>query len=72
MPASTAKSEIYGSVWKVLVSPGQTVSPGDTLVLIESMKMEIPILTEDGGKVKTVHVAEGDSVTPGQVVVTLE
>jgi len=72
MKTTPAKSDINGAVWKVLVQPGQVVAAGDTLLLIESMKMEIPVIAEDPGKVQAVHVAEGDSVVPGQVVVTLE
>ena len=72
MKISVAKSDINGGVWKVLVQPGQTVAEGDTLLLIESMKMEIPVICENAGTVTTVHVAEGENVVPGQVVVTLK
>lgn len=66
------KSEVSGSVWKIQVEPGQRVSAGDALVLIESMKMEIPVIAEEDGIVISVRVEEGEAVAEGQVVVTLE
>jgi acetyl-CoA carboxylase biotin carboxyl carrier protein len=66
------KSDITGSVFKVLVQPGDTVNEGDTVVVLESMKMEIQVTTLDGGRVTEVRVNEGDSVQEGQVVVVLE
>lgn len=66
------KSEITGTVWKVPTQPGDQVLAGDTLVIIESMKMEIPVITEDGGTVKEILVKEKDPVAEGQVVAVLE
>jgi acetyl-CoA carboxylase biotin carboxyl carrier protein len=66
------KSEITGTVWKVMTQPGDRVEAGDTLVIIESMKMEIPVITEDGGTVKEILVKEKDPVAEGQVVAVLE
>jgi acetyl-CoA carboxylase biotin carboxyl carrier protein len=66
------KSEITGTVWKVPAKPGDTVEAGDALVIIESMKMEIPVITEDGGTVKEILVKEKDPVAEGQVVAILE
>lgn len=66
------KSEITGTVWKVITKPGDKVESGDTLVIIESMKMEIPVITEDGGTVKEILVKEKDPVAEGQVVAVLE
>jgi biotin carboxyl carrier protein len=66
------KSEITGTVWKVVARPGDAVSAGDTLVVIESMKMEIPVITEDAGTVKEILVKEKDPVAEGQVVAVLE
>ena len=66
------KSEITGTVWQVKSKPGDRVEAGDTLVVIESMKMEIPVIAEDGGTVKEFRVAEGASVVEGQVVAILE
>jgi acetyl-CoA carboxylase biotin carboxyl carrier protein len=67
-----AKSEVSGSVWKIEVTLGQKVAEGDTLALIESMKMEIPVIAEKAGTVASILIAEGDAITEGQSVVTLE
>jgi len=66
------KSEITGTVWKVLSRPGDAVESGDTLVIVESMKMEIPVITEDPGKVLEIRVKEKDPVAEGQVVAVLD
>ena len=66
------KSEITGTVWQVKSQPGDAVEAGDTLIVIESMKMEIPVITEDGGTVKEILVKEKDPVAEGQVVAILE
>jgi acetyl-CoA carboxylase biotin carboxyl carrier protein len=66
------KSEITGTVWKLKAKPGDRLESGDTLILIESMKMEIPVITEDGGTVKEILVKENDPVAEGQVVAVLE
>ncbi len=66
------KSEITGTVWQLKAGLGDTVEPGDTLLVIESMKMEIPVITEDGGVVQEIRVQEKDPVAEGQVVVILE
>ena len=66
------KSDITGSVFKVLVQPGDQVNEGDTLIVLESMKMEIQVTTLDAGRVTEVRVKEGDSVQEGQVVAVLE
>ena len=66
------KSEITGTVWQVKASVGDKVESGDVLVVIESMKMEIPVITEDAGVVKEILVKEKDPVAEGQVVAILE
>lgn len=65
-------SEVTGLVNEVLVTPGQQVSAGDTLVNMESMKMIMPMIAETAGVVCDVLVAEGDAVESGQVLVTME
>lgn len=65
-------SEMMGSVWKVLVEPGQQVGENETVMLIEAMKMEIPVVALDGGTVVEILVKEGDMVEDGQVVIRLE
>jgi acetyl-CoA carboxylase biotin carboxyl carrier protein len=66
------KSEVTGAVWKIVATVGQKLEPGDTVMIVESMKMEIPVIAEDGGTVKEVLVAEGNPVTEGQPVAALE
>jgi acetyl-CoA carboxylase biotin carboxyl carrier protein len=72
MPKLEAKSEVSGFVWKVETAPGQRVAKGDTLVVIESMKMEIPVIAEADGVVVTIAVEEGGAVTEGHTVAVLE
>ena len=67
-----AKSEVSGSVWKIEVALGQRVAEGDILVLIESMKMEIPVVVETAGTVASILVAEGEVIVEGQAVVILD
>lgn len=67
-----AKSDVSGSVWKIEVAHGQKVAEGDILVLIESMKMEIPVVVETAGTVASILVAEGDAIIEGQPIVILE
>jgi len=59
---------MVANVWKVLVSEGDHVDEGDTLVILESMKMEIPLLSEEGGTVTKLHVAEGDVVQEDDLI----
>jgi biotin carboxyl carrier protein len=66
------RSEITGSVWKVEVAVGQSVAEGDTLVIVESMKMEIPISAPAAGVVAEIFVAEGEPVADDQVVIHLD
>lgn len=65
------RAELSGNVWKVLITTGQEVSEGDTLIILESMKMEIPVTAESNGKIATVEVAEGDSVQEEQLLLLL-
>jgi len=65
------KAEVSGSVWKIITAVGETVEPGGTLMILESMKMEIPVLAEDGGTVQKFTVAEAEAVNEGQVVAVL-
>lgn len=65
-------SEITGTVWQIKVSPGDRVEAGDTLIVIESMKMEIPVIAEDGGVVKEILVKPTEPVAENQVVAIIE
>ena len=66
------ETHITGTVWKVEVAVGDTVEEGDTVVILESMKMEMPVEAEDEGTVKEILVAEGQSVSEGDTLVVLE
>jgi len=65
-------SELNGTVWKIEVEPGARVAEGDTLILLESMKMEIPVMAPRDGVVKEILVSEEQPVTEGQHVATME
>ena len=70
--ADEVRAEMVANVWKVVVAAGDTVEDGDTLVILESMKMEIPVITESSGTVSALHVAEGDVVQEGDVIAVIE
>ena len=65
------KSEIAGSVWKIEVAVGDTVDMDDPLIVLESMKMEIPLLAPKAGTVMQILVAEGEAIAEGDVAVVL-
>ena len=65
------EANITGTVWKIEVAVGDTITEGDTVVILESMKMEMPIESEDDGMVAEIRVEEGQSVQEGDVLVVL-
>jgi len=65
------ESHVHGSVWKVLVALGDPVEPGQTLLLVESMKMEITVASTVAGTVTEILVSEGREVAPGQALVVV-
>ena len=65
------RAEMVANVWQVVTSEGAAVQDGDTLVILESMKMEIPVLAEGPGVVAKLHVAEGDVVQEGDPIATI-
>ena len=65
------RSEVTVSVWKVEASVGQRVDEGDTLLVVESMKMEIPVTAPVAGVVRELMVLEGDAVADDQLLVVL-
>ena len=69
--AEDVSAPLAGNIWKVLVSPNQQVNEGDTLVILEAMKMETEIKAGHSGVVANINVKEGDSVTVGQVLMSL-
>ena len=66
------KSEIAGSVWKIIVETGADLAADDVIVILESMKMEIPVVAPKAGKLTDIHVAEGDMIGEGQLIATLD
>ena len=66
------EAHITGTVWKIEVGVGDQVDEGDTVVILESMKMEMPVEAEDPGKVSEIRVEEGQSVSEGDVLVVLD
>lgn len=72
MAAIEVKSVVTGSVWKIVASVGQKLAAGDEIMVLESMKMEIPVIVEDGGVLRELKVAEGATVTEGQVIAVVE
>ena len=66
--AQQLRAEMAANVWKVLVTPGQSVAEGDTVVILESMKMEIPVIAEAAGVVAALPVSEGDVVNEGDLL----
>ena len=69
--AEDVRAELPAKVWWVSVAVGDAVAEGDTVVILESMKMEIPVLAESAGTVDSVAVTEGDDVQPGSLLVVL-
>ncbi|GAB2866806.1 biotin/lipoyl-binding carrier protein [Actinoallomurus bryophytorum] len=69
---SEVRAEMVANVWKVVAAEGDTVEEGDTLVILESMKMEIPVLAEDSGTLVSLKVAEGDVIQEGDLIAVIE
>jgi acetyl-CoA carboxylase biotin carboxyl carrier protein len=72
MAETRVRSEIAGSVWKIEVAIGDKVAEDDPLIVLESMKMEIPLLAPRAGVVREILVAEGEPIAEGDVAVILE
>ena len=66
------EAHITGTVWKIEVKVGDQVTDGDAVVVLESMKMEMPVEVEDDGTVSEIRCQEGQSVQEGDVLVVLE
>jgi acetyl-CoA carboxylase biotin carboxyl carrier protein len=65
------RAEMVANVWKVVAAEGDDLEDGDTLVILESMKMEIPVLAEGGGKLTRLAVAEGDVIQEGDLIAVI-
>ena len=70
--ATEVKAELVGNVWKIEAQPGQQVEMDDTLIILESMKMEIPVTAPVAGTVKEILVKEQDVVREGQTLAIIE
>jgi biotin carboxyl carrier protein len=70
--AEEIHAEMVANVWKVLVAQGDPVQDGDTLVILESMKMEIPVVSEAAGTIIELAVSEGDVVQEGDLIARVE
>jgi acetyl-CoA carboxylase biotin carboxyl carrier protein len=66
------KAQITGIVFQVMAKPGQSVAAGDPVIVLESMKMEIPVEAPRAGSIKEITVAEGQTVQEGDTVAILE
>ena len=71
MAAIRVNSEMAGSIWKLLVAVGDDVAEGADLLLLESMKMEIPVAAPRSGRVAEIRVEEGETVAEGQCLLVL-
>ena len=69
---SEIRAEMVANVWKVVATQGAQVQDGDTLVILESMKMEIPVLAESDGTLTKLAVAEGDVIQEGDLIAVIE
>jgi biotin carboxyl carrier protein len=70
--AEEVRAEMVANVWKIVAAQGDQVEDGDTLVILESMKMEIPVLAEISGKLSRLAVAEGDVVQDGDLIAVID
>ena len=69
---ANVEAEMVANVWKVLVQAGSAVGEGDTLVILESMKMEIPVVSPQAGTVTALNVVEGGVVQEGDVIAVVD
>ena len=72
MAVVNVKSEIAGNVWKIQTRPGDQVEADGEIMILESMKMEIPVLSPRAGTIKEIRVSEGDVIDEGQLVAILD
>lgn len=72
MATKEVKSEITGAVWKIVKQPGEAVGEDDAIMILESMKMEIPVLAECTGTLAELRVKENEPVAEGQVLAVVE
>jgi biotin carboxyl carrier protein len=70
--ADEIRAEMVANVWKVVKAAGDAVEEGDTLVILESMKMEIPVVAESDGVLRELAVGEGDVVQEGDLIAVID
>ena len=70
--ADEIRAEMVANVWKVVKAAGESVEEGDTLVILESMKMEIPVVAESDGVLRELAVNEGDVVQEGDLIAVID
>lgn len=72
MAAIEVRTEVTGKVWKIVLQPGATVAAEDEILILESMKMEIPVVAPSAGVLSEIRVAEGDAVAEEDIVAIVE
>jgi len=72
MAREEIQSEVTGTVWKIEMKPGDDIADGDIIMILESMKMEIPVISTEDGKLTEILVKEEEPVSEGQVVAVVE
>jgi acetyl-CoA carboxylase biotin carboxyl carrier protein len=72
MAVVNVKSEIAGNVWKIQTKPGERIEIDGEIMILESMKMEIPVLSPKAGTIKEIRVSEGEAIDEGQLVAILD
>ena len=70
--ATDVKAHITGTVWKIEAQPGTQVNEGDTVIILESMKMEMPVESPAGGTIREIKIKEGEAVDEGKVLAILD
>ncbi len=65
-------ADVAGKIWKIEARPGARLAPDDVILILESMKMEIPVAAPAAGTLRQLHVKEGDSVNEGDVVAEID
>lgn len=70
--AIEVRAQITGTVWKLLVQVGESVVEEQTMAILESMKMEIPVEAPAAGSILAIHVSEGEAIEDGMLIITLE
>ncbi len=70
--ATDVKAHITGTVWKIEKKPGEAVSEGDTIIILESMKMEMPVEAPCGGTLREVKIKEGEPVDEGKTLAVID